>query len=65
MWPSANERMLTLDSIQEILKGDRNLAAVSKNTGISRWTIYRLRDGVGDAQYETVKTLSDYFDSPS
>lgn len=65
MWPSANERMLTLDSIQEILKGDRNLAAVSKNTGISRWTIYRLRDGVGDAQYETVKTLSDYFDSPN
>jgi|TARA_A200000159_G_scaffold134044_1_gene132431 DNA-binding phage protein len=65
MWPSANERMLTLDSIQEILKGDRNLAAVSKKTGISRWTIYRLRDGVGDAQYETVKTLSDYFDSPN
>ena len=65
MWPSANERMLTLDSIQEILKGDRNLAAVPKNTGISRWTIYRLRDGVGDAQYETVKTLSDYFDSPN
>tara|TARA_Y100000114_G_scaffold107544_1_gene100899 strand:- start:204 stop:401 length:198 start_codon:yes stop_codon:yes gene_type:complete len=65
MWPNANERMLTLDSIQEILKGDRNLAAVSKNTGISRWTIYRLRDGVGDAQYETVKTLSDYFDSPN
>ena len=65
MWPSANERMLTLDSIQVLLIGDRNFAAGSKKTGISRWTIYRLRDGVGDAQYETVKTLSDYFDSPN
>lgn len=59
------DRMLTLDSIQKILKSDRNIAAVSKKTGISRWTIYRLRDGIGDAQYETVKRLSDYFDSPN
>ena len=56
--------MLTLEYIQKILKSDRNIA-VSKKTGISRWTIYRLRDGVGDTQHETVKTLSDYFDSPN
>ena len=46
--------MLTLEYIQKILKSDRNIAAVSKKTGISRWTIYRLRDGVGDAHYQII-----------
>ena len=37
-------------------------AAVSNATGLSRHTMYRVRDGaIDNVNYETVKVLSDYF----
>ncbi len=53
--------MLTLKDVQVLLKDERPADVCSK-TGLSRHTVYRIRDGVfDDVKYTTVKALSDYF----
>lgn len=52
--------MLALEKIQELLQ-DRNLSEVSRRTGLSTPTIWRIANGQsGNVGYETVKRLSDY-----
>jgi predicted transcriptional regulator len=53
--------MYRLDKIQQML-GDRQVQAIADATGLSRWTIYNVRKGVGKIRYETVERLSDYFE---
>jgi len=52
--------MYNLEQVQKMMK-DRQQSKVCEATGISRHTYYRVRDGVGNVSYETVKVLSDYF----
>ncbi len=55
------ETMLTLQDVQALLKDERPADVCSK-TGLSRHTVYRIRDGeFDDVKYTTVKALSDYF----
>jgi ACT domain-containing protein len=55
------EYMYNLDKCRELL-GKEQPADVVKATGLSRHTVYRVRDGVIDnVNYDTVKSLSDYF----
>ena len=55
------ETMLTLQDVQALLKDERPADVCSK-TGLSRHTIYRIRDReFDDVKYTTVKALSDYF----
>ena len=52
--------MLSLGKIQDIEK--QKPSTVCNATGLSRHTIYRVRDGaIDNVNYETVKVLSDYF----
>ena len=53
--------MYRLDKIQQML-GDRQVQAIADATGLSRWTIYNVRNGVGKIRYETIERLSDYFE---
>ena len=54
--------MLALEKIQELLQ-DRNLSEVSRRTGLSTPTIWRIANGQsGNVGYETVKRLSDYLE---
>ena len=54
--------MLTLEKIQELLQ-DRNLSEVSRRTGLSTPTIWRIANNqAGNVGYETVKKLSDYLE---
>jgi hypothetical protein len=53
--------MYRLDKIQQMLS-DRQVQAIADATGLSRWTIYNVRKGVGKIRYETVERLSDYFE---
>ena len=55
-----SKMMYNLDHIQKLMK-DRQPSKVCEVTGLSRHTYYRVRDGVGNVSYETVKLLSDYF----
>jgi uncharacterized protein YerC len=50
--------ILRLDVIRLMLR-DRQPNKISEATGISRFTIYRIRDG-HEAKYETIEKLSDY-----
>jgi hypothetical protein len=53
--------LLSLSKIQDGLK-NRSPAQVCNATGLSRHTVYRVRDGaIDNVNYETVKVLSDYF----
>ncbi len=53
--------LLSLGKIQDGLK-NKSPAQVCSATGLSRHTVYRVRDGsIGNVNYETVKVLSDYF----
>ena len=53
--------LLSLGKIQDGLK-NRSPAQVCNATGLSRHTVYRVRDGaIDNVNYETVKVLSDYF----
>jgi len=52
--------MYNLEHIQRLMK-DRQPSKVCEATGLSRHTYYRVRDGVGNVTYDTVKVLSDYF----
>ena len=53
--------LLSLGKIQDGLK-NRSPAQVCNVTGLSRHTVYRVRDGaIDNVNYETVKVLSDYF----
>lgn len=54
-----SKMMYTLEHIQRLLR-DRQASKISEATGLSRFTIYRVRDGVGNVTYDTVKVLSDY-----
>lgn len=53
--------MMTLDQIRKEL-ADRNIQAVSKATGISAHSIYRLIKQDGQPLYVTAKKLSDYLE---
>tara|TARA_Y100001938_G_C7824697_1_gene298334 strand:+ start:290 stop:481 length:192 start_codon:yes stop_codon:yes gene_type:complete len=58
-----NDNMIySLDYIRTKLKGV-DPASVWHGTGLSRHTVYRIRDGKADnfVRYDTVKALSDYF----
>ena len=53
--------LLSLGKIQDALKNKRPVQ-VCNATGLSRHTVYRVRDGaIDNVNYETVKVLSDYF----
>jgi|TARA_B100001248_G_scaffold247019_1_gene218113 hypothetical protein len=53
--------LLSLGKIQDGLK-NKSPAEVCNATGLSRHTVYRVRDGaIDNVNYETVKVLSDYF----
>ena len=43
---------------------DRNISKVSKETGISRPTLIRIRDSQdpGNVSYATIEVLSEYFE---
>ena len=51
-------KMYRLNKIQQML-GDRQVQAIADATGLSRWTIYNVRNGVGKIRYETIERLSD------
>jgi transcriptional regulator with XRE-family HTH domain len=54
--------MLELEKIQELLQ-DRNLSEVSRRTGLSTPTIWRIANNqAGNVGYETVLKLSDYLE---
>lgn len=54
--------MLTLDQIKKELT-DRNLAAVSKKSGVPYHTVIRVMNGeTENPKYQTVKALSDYLE---
>lgn len=56
--------MMTLEEIRAAL-GDRILVRVARNTGISRGTLWAIREGrMDNPNYETIKTLSDYLSGP-
>ena len=55
-----SKMMFNLEHIQRLMK-DRQPSKVCEATGLSRHTYYRVRDGVGNVTYDTVKVLSDYF----
>ena len=55
-----SKMMYNLEHIQRLMK-DRQPSTVCDATGLSRHTYYRVRDGVGNVTYDTVKVLSDYF----
>lgn len=50
---------MTLDQIKRALK-DRNLQAVSRETGLSAATIYRIVNGRNKVQARTIRDLSNY-----
>ena len=52
--------MYTREYVRKALQ-DRQIVKVSEATGLSRCTLYRFRDNVGNVSYDTVKALSDYF----
>jgi predicted transcriptional regulator len=52
--------MLTLEEIKKRLQ-DRNLSEISRKTGISYMTIWKVSKGSG-ASYATVLTLSEYLE---
>lgn len=52
--------MYTREYVRKALQ-DRQIVKVSEATGLSRFTLYRFRDNVGNVSYDTVKALSDYF----
>ena len=55
-------RMMTIDVIIEKLK-DRNLSEVARRTKLSFPCVWRISKGKqGNIGYNTVKTLSDYFE---
>jgi transcriptional regulator with XRE-family HTH domain len=53
------EGTMTLDQIKRALK-DRNLQAVSRETGLSAATIYRIVNGRNKVQARTIRDLSNY-----
>jgi|DEB0MinimDraft_3_1074331.scaffolds.fasta_scaffold218094_2 uncharacterized protein YerC len=53
-----SDMILRLDVVRRMLK-DRQVHKIAEATGISRFTIYRVRDG-HEAKYETIEKLSDY-----
>jgi transcriptional regulator with XRE-family HTH domain len=56
--------MLSLDRIIKELK-DRNLTEVSKRTGLSYMTVWRVSTGNHtNVEYETAKKLSEYLERP-
>ena len=52
--------MYTREYVRNALQ-DRQITKVCEATGLSRFTLYRFRDNVGNVSYDTVKALSDYF----
>jgi DNA-binding Xre family transcriptional regulator len=56
--------MLSLDQIIIALK-DRNLTEISKRTGLSYMTVWRVSTGDHkNIEYETAKKLSEYLEKP-
>jgi hypothetical protein len=54
--------MLELDIIQKKLS-DRNLSEVSRRTGVTFPTVWRIANNqAGNVGYETVKKISDYLE---
>jgi DNA-binding phage protein len=53
----------TVMAIEEIVKRlERdNVSRVSRETGLTRPTVYSVRDGNTGVRYDTIKTLSDYY----
>lgn len=56
--------MLSPEKIQSALR-DRNLSKVSKQTGLSYMTVWRISHGcAGNIEYNTVAKLSEYLELP-
>jgi DNA-binding phage protein len=53
--------MMTLEQVREAL-ADRNLAEVSRRTGISYFKIWRIMNTQGEPSYQTVEALSAYLE---
>ena len=53
------EFMLTLDEIREKLS-DVNMSKIARETGLSRPTVYKLLNGLGNFKYDTVVKVSEY-----
>ena len=53
--------MLSIEQIQSRLK-ICNLETVSKGTALTSKTLRKIRDGESQPFYQTIKTLSDYFE---
>jgi len=54
--------LLTVEQILERFKG-RSIRYISRQTGISEVSLHRLKHGqVDNPKYETIKTLSEFFD---
>lgn len=53
--------MLSLAEIKERLK-DRNLAQVARDTGLSHVTVWKVKKYADGCSYNTLKTLSHYFE---
>ena len=54
--------MLTVEAIQRRLE-DMSLASVAKKTSLHRHTLRDICSGKRKPSYETLKTLSDYFEA--
>tara|TARA_R110000737_G_scaffold79640_1_gene111534 strand:- start:287 stop:469 length:183 start_codon:yes stop_codon:yes gene_type:complete len=53
--------MLTPEEIRNKLT-DVNMSKVARDIGLSRPTIYKFLNNIGNMQYDTVKKVSDYFE---
>ena len=51
--------MLNLEQIRHLLS-DRNIAQVSRESGIYYNTVYRIANGKVDPSYSVLRKLSDY-----
>lgn len=57
--------MLTLEQVQSML-GDRNLRYVSKVSGLTYNTVWRIKHGATKSvSYDSIKKLSDYLTGES
>jgi len=55
--------MMTLDEVKAALQ-DRNLAAISRATGLSYFALSRLRNTSENPGFEFVRTVIEYLEKP-
>jgi len=53
--------MITLLQVVELLQ-DRNISHIAEKTGLTYQTVWRVKNGVPNVSYSTLKKLSDYFE---